>query len=58
MISYPVTDHTFGDQSATEKFTNHQIKASVVVTYIHYSLTKVTKDQLNTDREKFVELQS
>ena len=41
------------DQATANKFTDSQIKASVVGAYIHESLTDEAKEQLNADSEYF-----
>ena len=41
------------DQSTANKFTDSQIKASVVGAYIHESLTEEAKEQLEADSEYF-----
>ena len=54
-IRWPATDPTFGtDQSLADRFTDRQIKTSVVGNYIHDSLTESAKQQLRADKEKFV----
>ena len=51
---WPNTDPTFGDQDAMDIFTDRQIKASVMGSYIHDGLTEAAKEQLNADRSKFI----
>jgi hypothetical protein len=52
-IRWPATDPTFADQNAANKFTDEQIKASTVGTYIHNSLTDDAKRQLKADDNLF-----
>ena len=53
-LRWPAVDPPLNDQVAFDKFTDCQIKASVMGSYIHDSLTEAAKQQLSADREKFI----
>jgi hypothetical protein len=50
---WPTTDPTFSSQSEADRFTDEQIKASTVGSYIHSALTDRAKKQLKADEEFF-----
>ena len=52
--TWPATDPPFADQAEADKFTDKQIKASTIGSYIHDSLSEDAKNQLNADKDKFV----
>ena len=45
--------NTVTDQETANRFTDSQIKASVLGNYIHESLTEAAKEQLNVDSDQF-----
>jgi hypothetical protein len=50
---WPLTDPTFTSQEDADKFTDEQIKASTIGTYIHDSLTEAAQKQLKADQDFF-----
>ena len=45
--------NTITNQKSANQFTDSQTKSSVLFNYIHKSLTKASKEQLNTDLDLF-----
>ena len=53
-LRWPAVDPIFTDQTEVDQFTDQQIKASTVGSYIHEGLTEEAKEQLNADSDKFI----